>query len=197
MNAPLPRKTPQPHTPGRAEQERAWIAGVRAGDAASFEGLFRAYHQPLCGFAWRYVGSADIAEEIVQEVLLRVWQHRETWDVSVSAKTWLYSAVRNAAMSWLRHERVVQRRDAETISIFDRAPREADRELTDAETAAAVQAAIARLPERCRLVFTMHREQELTYGEIAVVLEISPKTVDTQMGRALKALRKHLRAHWR
>jgi RNA polymerase sigma factor (sigma-70 family) len=65
----------------------------------------------------------------------------------------------------------------------------------EAETIAAVRQAIARLPDRCRLIFTLHREQGLTYNEVAEVLRISPRTVEVQIGRALKALRKGLASH--
>lgn len=133
-----------------------------------------------------------MAEEIVQEVFLYIWERRETWDVRTSAKSYLFAAVRNAATSYLRHERVVRQREAETVELFIRPAATADARVTTAELVAAVQRAVSRLPERCRLIFTLHREQGLTYPEIAEVLDISPKTVEVQMGRALKALRQAL-----
>lgn len=165
---------------------------VRAGDPGAFEALFHAYHAPLCAFAYRYVGARDLAEDIVQEIFLFVWERRETWDVRTSVKSYLFTAVRNAALSYLRHERVVRRREAETVELFDGRSAGADAEADAAETLAAVQQAVGRLPERCRLAFTLHREQGLTYSEIAEVLGISPRTVEVQMGRALKSLRKSL-----
>ncbi len=170
------------------------VARIRAGDAAAFEALFHAYHAALCAFGYRYVDSREVAEEIVQEVFLFIWERRATWDVHGSVKNYLFTAVRNAAVSWLRHERVVRRRHAETVDLFTRPMAPADRELTSAELLVAVRRAVARLPERCRLIFTLHREQGLTYREIASVLDLSPKTVEVQMGRALKALRKSLAA---
>jgi RNA polymerase sigma-70 factor, ECF subfamily len=168
---------------------------IRAGDASAFEALFRAFHAPLCAFAYEYVGTREVAEEIVQEVFLFVWERRATWEVRDSVKNYLFTAVRNAAVSWLRHERVVRRRVAETVDLFTRPVPRADRELTSAELLAAVRRAVERLPERCRLIFTLHREQGLTYAEIAAILDLAPKTVEVQMGRALKALRKALAAY--
>ncbi len=186
--APRPPEATDPlETP-----ERDWVARIRAGDGPAFEALFHAYHAPLCAFAYRLVGVRDLAEEIVQEVFLYVWERRETWDVRTSVKSYLFTAVRNAAMSYLRHERVVRQREAETVDLFVRPAAAADGRVRTAELVAAVQRAVGRLPERCRLIFTLHREQGLTYSEIAEVLEISPKTVEVQMGRALKALRKAL-----
>jgi RNA polymerase sigma-70 factor (ECF subfamily) len=172
--------------------ELGWVERIRAGDSAAFEALFHAYHAPLCAFAYRYVAARDLAEEIVQEVFLFVWERRETWDVRTSVKNYLFTAVRNASLSYLRHERVVRRRQAETVELFAHPVESTDTETRTAELVAAVHRAVGRLPERCRLIFTLHREQGLTYAEIAGVLEISPKTVEVQMGRALKALRKTL-----
>lgn len=173
-----------------ASGESGWVERIRAGDSGAFEALFHTYHAPLCAFAYRYVEARDLAEEMVQEVFLFVWERRETWDVRTSVKGYLFTAVRNAALSYLRHERVVRRREAETFELFDTPSASAD--LEAAETLVAVQRAVGRLPERCRLVFTLHREQGLTYAEVAEVLGISPKTVEVQMGRALKSLRKAL-----
>jgi len=176
--------------------ERECVARIRAGDESAFETLFHSYHAPLCAFAYRYVEARDLAEEIVQEVFLYVWERRETWDVRTSVKNYLFTAVRNAAMSYLRHERVVRQREAETVELFARPAASADGRVRTAELVAAVRRAVDRLPERRRLMFTLHREQGLTYPEIAEVLEISPKTVEVQVGRALKALRKALAGFW-
>ncbi len=165
---------------------------IRAGDPTAFERLFLTYHPGLCAFAYRYLGAPDLAEEIVQEVVLFIWERRETWDVRSSVKSYLYTAVRNAALSYLRHERVVRHRQTEARALFETSSAGADFEAAAADAAAAVRRAIERLPERCRLVFTLHREQGLTYAEVAQVLGISPKTVEVQMGRALKSLRSAL-----
>lgn len=168
---------------------------IQSGDAAAFESLFRAHHPGMCAFARRLVGSVDIAEDLVQEVFLYVWRHRDSVQMRTSTRVYLYSALRHGALRYFRHERVVQRHVPETISLFDRPPRQADAQLLSAETLSLVRAAIGRLPERCRLVYTLHREQGLTYAEIAEVMQTSPKTVDVQMGRALKALRRALGGH--
>jgi len=172
--------------------ESEWVEAIRAGDVAAFEALFHAYHASLCGFAYRYLGARDLAEEIVQEVFLFVWERRASWAVRTSVRSYLFTAVRNAALSYLRHERVVRRREADVRGLLPDPPAGADVQALEAETVAAVRAAVGRLPARCRLVFTLHREQGLTYNEVAEVLGISPRTVEVQIGRALKSLRKGL-----
>jgi RNA polymerase sigma-70 factor (ECF subfamily) len=181
---------PLPRTPVRHDEE--WAESIRSGDAEAFESLFHAYHAPLCAFAYRYLGVRDLAEDMVQEVFLFVWERRESLAVRTSIRSYLFTAVRNAALSHLRHERVVRRREADTRDRFALSVSDADAEASMADTLTAVRHAIDRLPERCRLVFTLHREQGLTYSEIAEVLHISAKTVEVQMGRALKSLRKSL-----
>jgi RNA polymerase sigma-70 factor (family 1) len=172
--------------------EIEWVEAIRAGDGSAFEALFHAYHAPLCTFAYRYLGARDLAEEIVQEVFLVVWERRRTWEVRTSVKGYLCTAVRNAALSYLRHERVVRRSEGDIRDFQAPSPPRPDLEALEQETVVAVQDAVARLPERCRLVFTLHREQGLTYAEVAEVLGISPRTVEVQIGRALKSLRQGL-----
>ena len=169
-------------------------ASIRAPDDRSepFETLFRAHYAPLCDFVYGYVRSREAAQELIQDLFLRLWELRETSDTAPLTTAYLYTAARNRALRYLRHQRVVARWE-------ERAAREAgvpegrvDEDLHCREVAEAVQGAIDELPERCRLIFTMSRHQELTYGEIAEVLGISVKTVETQMWRALKSLRAKL-----
>jgi RNA polymerase sigma-70 factor (ECF subfamily) len=176
---------------GRPSDEEL-AASIVAGSANAFEQLFRAHYPGMCVFAARMVSSRDVAEDLVQEVFLYVWRQRDVWRVESSVRQYLYSALRHGALRFLRHERVVQKRQPETIALFDRAPRLADADLESSETISLVQAAVARLPERCRLVYTLHREQGMSYAEVAAVMGISAKTVDVQMGRALKSLRRLL-----
>jgi RNA polymerase sigma-70 factor (ECF subfamily) len=168
------------------------VDAIRAGDASAFEALFHAYHAPLCSLAYRYLAARDLAEEIVQEVFLVIWERRQSWQVRSSVKSYLCTAVRNAALSYLRHERVVRRTESDIRHLQQASSSRPDLDALEAETVAAVQEAVSRLPHRCRLVFTLHREQGLTYAEVAEVLGISPRTVEVQIGRALKSLRKGL-----
>ena len=161
----------------------------------AFEELFRAHHAKLCAFVCRIVGSRAVGEELVQEVFLYLWQHRATWHAHTSVRTYIYAAARNGALNYLRREKLdypVRQGDPEVVERFTQTPSPADEELQMSELERDVKHAIARLPERCRLVYTLSRQQHLSYNEIASVMEISPKTVEVQMGRAFKALRKYL-----
>ena len=170
-------------------REPEWLAGVREGNAAAFEGVFRTYYRRLCGVVYAYVGSAESAEEIVQELFLKIWRQRESLEITDSLQGYLFRAARNEALNHLKHQRVeLQWRGREQAADQRVAP-SADDALAERELSRAIEAAIAALPERCRMVFTMSRRQGLSYAEIAESLGISVKTVEVHIGRALKSLR--------
>ena len=167
-----------------------WVERIRAGDEAAFEALFRALAPGLCALVTRYVGSRAVGEEIVQDLFLEVWTHRAELAIDRSIAGYLFTAARNRALNYAKRERRIV--DLTLIGHGDRpdpaSPGEG--ELLDALE---LQDAIAQLPARCRLIFTLNRHQDLSYSEIAASLGLSIKTVETQMGRALKALRERLR----
>ena len=176
--------------------DESLLASIRSSDHGAFQTLFHRHYGALCSFAMRCVGSGELAEDVVQEVFLYVWRNREALAITGAVRAYLFSATRNAATSHLRHHRVVERTKPELVALFDRAPITPDRVVAYAEATESLQRAIARLPERCRLVFTLQREQSMTYAEVAAMLGISVKTVDVQMGRAIKALRRMLGPNW-
>ncbi len=156
---------------------------------SALEEAFRAYYARLCFFVRQQVGSMETAEELVQDVFLRVWQRRTRLDPEGSLRALLYRAAHNAALNHLKH-RAIERRWASAVQA---APEplalEAEAGVRERELSGAIKEAVAALPERCRQIFLMSRQQGLSYAEIADVLGLSVKTVETQMGRALKALR--------
>jgi RNA polymerase sigma-70 factor (ECF subfamily) len=164
--------------------------------------LFLTYHARLCAFASRYVGCPDTAEEVVEEVFLRIWAQRGPGDDRCScSRRYLYTAVRNQALKVLDHERVVQRSHGivirqEHIPGMSQPMIAADEKVQAEELADAVRHAIDQLPERCRQAYVLHRQQGMSYAEVAEVMGISVRTVETQLGRAAKALRVAL-AIWR
>lgn len=129
-----------------------------------------------------------MAEEIAQDVMLELWRRRTSLTVETSLQAYLYRATRNRALNHVRHERV----ETESIPYLERESAidsPAPREMAEKEIRAAVQRAVAKLPDRCREVFGLSRNQGLKYSEIANALGISVKTVEAQMGKALAALR--------
>ncbi len=197
-------RTLAPDTPDvdAPDLDSALAARVREGDGAAFEALFRAYFASLASLAFAYVKSRETAEELVQDILLRVWQERSTWEVRGSVRSYLYAAVRHRAISHLRKVRVATRveEDATAASIhgigwggaFGSQVPAADAELEAAELHAAIERAIAELPDRCREAFALSRQHDLTHAEIAEIMGTAVKTVENQVNKARTHLRRRL-----
>jgi len=172
--------------------EAEWVKSIRTGDSGAFEKLFNTYCQRLINFSRRYVWDKQTAENIVQDIFLKIWQNRTNLDPSKMIKSYLFTAVKNKSIKHLRHADV-RKREIETISDFLDANDNPEKELDEKEIALKVHQAINELPEKCREIFSMSRFDKLKYIEIANILDISVKTVETQMGRALKKLRERLK----
>ncbi len=165
------------------------FAPIAAGDRAAFEALFRLHYRPLCGFAMGYLKDADKAEDLVQDLFFRLWLDREKVNVSTSVKAYLYASVRNRCLNAMKSGAKVRALNEE---VDDHIHEEERSEDEHTERIARVQAAIEALPEERRKVFKLSRYEGLKYHEIAERLGISVKTVENQMGSALKTLRTEL-----
>jgi RNA polymerase sigma-70 factor (ECF subfamily) len=180
-----------------AEGEATWVAGIRAGDAVAFEAMFRTYYGRLHAFAREFVYDAATVDELVQDVLCWVWQHRETWVVDTSLKTYLFGAVRNRALNHVRRERLAERWERRTAA--DRLARPemlcaepADARVVEDDFTQALRCTVARLPERCQEAYRLRWHHHLSYREVAEQMGTSVKTVEIQIAKALKMLRQGL-----
>lgn len=165
-----------------------WMQRIRDGDEAVYETLFRTFAPGLCSFLTRYVGERAIAEELVQDVFLSLWNHRATVHITGSVQGYLFAAARNRALNYIDHERVADRFRVATLTRMSAADASVQGE-AECFAALEMQDALEQLPARCRLVFSLQRNHGMSYGEVASALAISVKTVEVQMGRALKTLR--------
>ena len=168
---------------------------IRAGDSDAFDAVFRANYAALVGSAERILGRRDVAEEIVQDVMLELWRRRETLAVEDSLRGYLFRATRNRSLNHLRHGAIEKRAEPELAAIRAESGSSAHAALVEEEIEVAVKRAVADLPARCREVFELSRVHGLRYSEIATTLGISVKTVEAQMGKALRLLRERL-AQW-
>src|SRR5260370_41111665 len=108
--------TPRSVSPAHDATEREWVARVRLGDERAVESLFEAYYPALCDFVRSYLGSPDSAEDVVQTVFLRIWEHRATWEPTSGVRAYLFAACRNRALGALKHDRAVARSAARGTS---------------------------------------------------------------------------------
>lgn len=174
--------------------ERDLQQRIRAGDEAAFDSVFRAHYAHLVRMAESVLRERALAEEIAQEVMLELWRRRESLEVEQTFRAYLIRSTRNRALNHIRHQRIVAREAAYAAVDPPSSPSAEDEVLGD-ELERAVRDAIDGLPENCRKVFKMSREQGLKYAQIASALEISVKTVEKRMGQALAELRERL-APW-
>lgn len=180
------------------ESDRALLVRLRTGadddpgTSAAFDAIFRRWYAPLVGVADRMLRDTAAAEELAQDVLLELWRRRTALDTGDEPGPYLIRAVRNRALNRLRHARVAARA-APLLAVDETSPVAGPAaEAVESELASAINAAVAALPPGCRQVFLLSRAQGLKYAEIAKTLGISPKTVEAQMGRALRLLRARL-----
>lgn len=175
--------------PRGADSATSALPGDRSATRAAELGAIVAAHcDRLCKYAYRHVRSREVAEDIVQEVFVHLWERGDDLQMR-DPLPYLYRAVHNRALSYLRHEQVHQRWQTRAQLGPPPAVEGAHAEVERGELAGALDQAIADLPERCRQVFVMSREQGLTHAEIARILGVSVKTVESHVWRAITALR--------
>jgi RNA polymerase sigma-70 factor, ECF subfamily len=174
--------------------DRDLLLRIQAGDEGAYDTVFRAWYPILVRVATALLREADPAEEVAQDVMLELWRRRHLIDTSVSLRAYLLRSVKNRALNHLRHLKVRRQSEADVEALYD-APLGSDQPIIAKELGEAVRLALAELPPRCREVFELSRVQGLKYAEIATALDISQKTVEAQMGKALRIMRERL-AQW-
>jgi RNA polymerase sigma-70 factor (family 1) len=174
---------------------------IKKGEQSAFKILFKLYHKPLCHFARVYVKQMDIADEIVQETFIKIWEIRHTLDETLSLKAFLYRCVHNNCINYIRKLQVDNRLSEKYVheikyrvqflelgldhSYFD--------ELVANELDLKIQKAIDGLPEQCREIFLLSRFNDMNNRQIAEKMSVSVNTVKTQVSRALQKIRTSLK----
>jgi RNA polymerase sigma-70 factor (ECF subfamily) len=162
---------------------------LQNGDEKAFSELFDEYYSALCLFANKYLHDMDLSRSLVQQVFIDLWTKRQKIAISTSVKSYLYTTVKNRCIDVLRKEKSTTE-ISESVENLRQTP---FRDLVEeAELNDRINASINQLPDRCREIFLLCRFEGLKYSEIAEKLGISIKTVEMQMGIALKKLRDSL-----
>jgi RNA polymerase sigma-70 factor (ECF subfamily) len=168
------------------------IRRIRQGDIGQFESLFRSSYVSLVRYARTLIRDHDTAEEIVQDLFYRLWQDKEKLNIESSLNGYLFRSVHNKCLHFIEHNKV-RERYAEEMSYRQPEKQESPSDiLQHKELQARIAVILERLPERCGQIFYMSRFEGLKYTEIAEKLSVSVKTVESNMGRALKEFRKEL-----
>lgn len=177
-----------------SQEDAAVVAQIRSGEEAAFDAVFRCYFAGLADFAAATVGDAAIAEELAADVFVSLWRRRTQWEPRGSIASYLYRAVRNLARNYVRDRGAERARHlaaaaemeavAEAVSLDQLEDRDA--------RLAAVWRAVNRLPETRRAVVHLRWRANMSFEEIAVLLNSTPAAVKMQLSRALKTLRELL-----
>ena len=177
------------------------MLGVKAGDEFSFELLLHRYRTPMVNFLCRMVGDAATAEDLAQEVFLRVYRAREAYEPSAKFTTWMFRIATNLALNSRRDNRHIQRQisldapapgaleeDAAPLDFADERPN-VEHELVARDRAAVIRRAIEALPEKQRAAVLLHKYQELDYDQIGQILNCSESALKSLLFRAYETLR--------
>ena len=168
------------------------IGRIRQGDVEQFESLFRTSYVSLVKYARTLIKDHDTAEEIVQDLFFRLWKDKEKIKIESSLNGYLFRSVHNRCLHYIEHKRVVDRH-AEEMSFRQAETQETPSDILHyKELQARIARILERLPDRCGKIFYLSRFEGLKYTEIAEKLSVSVKTVESNMGRALKEFRKEL-----
>lgn len=171
--------------------DKVLLLAMREGDKRAFEVLFRRYYAMLCAYGNRFVGMED-AEEIVQDVMLWLWESREMEVIEVSLNRYLFKAVYRRALNKIVREEVKHRADTLFYKETEEMLQDTDFYNME-ELVARIEQAVASLPPAYSEAFRLHRFESKSYKEIAELLGVSVKTVDYRIQQALKLLRKDLK----
>lgn len=157
-----------------------------------YQSAFRLHYSAMCRLVYRILRDKETCEDVVQELFARLWEKRNSLSIQGSLKSYLYRAALNAALNHVSSKRVKTRTSLNDL-LQEPSGGNTPLEVNQAnDFYEAFQKALQELPEGCREIFVLSRYEQLSYREIAETLEISPKTVENQMGKALRVLREKL-----
>jgi len=165
---------------------------IKKGDEKAFESLFHKYYGLLCAYGATILNDRDAAEELVQDFFVKLWEKRESLSVDTSVKNYLYRSIKNLCINYINHNRIKQnyaRRISENLESQDTE----EFDFPEPDIFDKIEESINSLPEKRREIFRLSRRDGLKYHQIAEKLQISVKTVETQMSLAFKSLRDQLR----
>ena len=168
---------------------------VREGDIRAYETLFRRYFEPLCMYGKKIAGDMDVAEEIVQELFFTIWKDRSSLRIVWSVKSYLYGAVRNHSLQYLEHLQVREKCYQNIASgLTESSPYDSPQEILEyKELEQRLEYALKRLPQRQREIFRMNRFEGKKYVQIAHEMSLSVKTIEAEMSKALRVLKKEFK----
>jgi RNA polymerase sigma-70 factor (ECF subfamily) len=187
--------------PAVAKTDQEWMLRLRAGDEEAFNLLVAKYRDPVVRFLYRMVHEPALAEELAQEVFLRVYRSRKRYQPRAKFSTWLYRIATNVGLNARRDGRMRRMETSmdatnsttERVAVLADSVANAEQNMLERERLAQVRRAVEELPEKQRLAVLMHKYQEMDYAEIAEVLGCSQSALKSLLFRAYETLRTKLK----
>ena len=170
------------------ESSENFASLLQSGDESAFQAIFHEFYVPVCKAVHRFIRDKGIVEDLAQDIFVRLWERREQINITSSLGAYLHRMAVNEALTYIRRQKKFQINDIDDTD-FKANEHSTDEVMAGNELKANIAAAISQLPPRCQLIFKMSRYEEMTYKQIGEKLDISVKTVENQMGKALKILR--------
>lgn len=167
------------------------IHDFKNGNAETFEKVFHTYYKALVVYAKTILKDMDEAEDIVQQMFITIWEKRSSLEIHTSLRAMLYRSVYNACLNKIKQQAVRSKYASDAQYQLQKAA--TDEQMQQKELQKSIEDALNALPEQCGKIFRMSRYDQLKYQEIADELGLSVKTVENQMGKALKIMKEHLK----
>lgn len=176
------------------------IQSLKKGEKKAFEAIYLGFYDMLFHLAFGYIGQREIARELVQDTFLKLWEQREELRDQTNIRNYLYTITKNNCLNHLRQKEIIFRNNRDYLIPELRYQQQALQSFGDSYSDVEfliekVDDAIEQLPEDIRNTFKLNRFENYTYSQIAQKLEISPKTVEARISKALKILRSDLKEH--
>jgi RNA polymerase sigma-70 factor (family 1) len=172
--------------------EQFLIEKLKSGDPDSFSNVFSTYYKDLVFFAFSFTHELSCAEDIVQDTFVKLWEDHEKLNVTVSLKSILLKTIQNKCIDWHRHKKIVNNHSTYIINNSPLYEYDTDNYILRSEMEGRIEKGIANLPDKFKEAFEMNRFEGLKYQEIATELDVSVRTVEVRISKALALLRKSL-----
>ena len=170
-------------------ESRISISDLKSGNHKAYEKLFKDFYSPLCRYAHSILRDADEAEDMVQKTFCKLWDQRDDIEIHTSIKSYLYRIVHNDCINKIKQHRIRSEHNEHYAYEKETMGNNVESTLLVNELEQQIEAIINEMSPRCREVFKMSRQQQLSYAEIAKELNITTNTVETQIVKALRMLR--------
>lgn len=176
--------------------EKVLIAKIITGDSSAFSTIFNAYYKDLILFAGRITKNVDIAEEIVQDTFVSLWEDRESINITSSLKSYLLKTVKNRCIDWFRHKKIIKKHNDFVSEKPLQLDYDTDSYVLFSELQEQLDVILNKLPDDITEAYRMNRDKGLTYHDIAELLNVSVRTIEVRIGKALHLLRYHLKEYF-